>query len=394
MIAHDPIVITGAKRTAIGHFNGLFKSVSTTELGAAAIHGAIEQAQVKNDNIDTVIMGCVLTAGLGQAPARQAAIQASLHTHTPCTTVNKMCGSGLATIIEGIESLIADPHKKNIIAGGMENMSRSPFLLPNARFGYRIGTHEVIDHMMKDGLEDAFENKSMGHYAEQCAQKYHFDRNAQDAYAINSGLRAIKANELGIFKNEITPVKTTIKGVHTSVIEDEGLSRFDADKIATLKPAFKKNGTVTAANASSISDGAAAVVLTRESLAKKNNQDVLAKICGYHTIAQSPEWFTTAPIQAIKQLLQKIKWSIDDVDLFEINEAFALVPLVTITELAIPPVKVNIYGGACILGHPIGASGARILVTLINALQQKNLKRGIAAICIGGGEAIALAIEI
>lgn len=394
MNTDDTIVIIGAKRTPIGHFTGVFSQIDAPHLGAIVIADLLKKAKIEYDAVDGVTMGCVLSAGMGQAPARQAALKAGLLESTPCITLNKMCGSGLAAVIHGYETLIANPNQQCIITGGMENMSMAPYLLPQARMGYRIGTHPAIDHMMKDGLEDAFDHYPMGHYAELCAEKYCIDRTEQDAYTIASGLRCIQANQQGLFTNEITPVPVTIKGIQTHVIEDEGISRFNAEKIPKLKPTFNNNGTITAANASNISDGAAALALTRYSTAKKNYYDIFATIKGYVSVAQPPAWFTTAPVKAIEKLLIKLNWSIDDIDLFEVNEAFAVVPLIAAKKLNLPPEKLNIYGGACTIGHPIGASGARILVTLIHALHQKKLKRGIAAICIGGGEAIAMGIEV
>lgn len=381
----DAVVIVAAKRTPMGHFGGCFKDIDAPALGAAAI------AAVKQDlSIDQVIMGCVLSAGLGQAPARQAALHAKLPDSTPCTTINKMCGSGMEAVMLARRSLLANC-ADIVIAGGMENMSRAPYLLPNARFGYRFGHQTVLDHMLLDGLTNAYHPKeSMGLLAENCAKKMNITREAQDAYAIASIQRAIDATKNGLFKDEITPVET-----NTDLIkDDEGIQKVKLDKIPTLKPAFAKDGTITAANASSISDGAATLLLMRESTAKKLNLKPLAKIIADHVVAQAPEWFSTAPIAAIEQLLQKINWTKDSVDLFEINEAFSVVSLAAIQALKLSPEKVNVHGGACVLGHPIGASGARILVTLIHALKQQQKKRGIAALCIGGGEATAMAIEV
>ncbi len=393
-MSQDPIVIVAAKRTPTGNFAGCFKDTPSTELGAAAIRAAVKQAGINASEINEVIMGCVLPAGLGQAPARQASIAAGVPNSTGCTTVNKMCGSGMKSVMLAHDAILAGS-RNVVLAGGMENMSRAPYLLPKARFGYRLGHGEVIDHMMLDGLEDAYvAGRPMGYFAEQCASKYHFTREQQDAYALESLTRAKNAAEQGLFKNEITPVTVkTRKGEHI-VDVDEGPQTVDPSKIPKLKPAFTPEGTVTAANSSSISDGAAALVLMRESQAKKTGIKPLAKIIGHYTHSQEPEWFTTAPIGAIEGLLKKINWSLNDVDLFEINEAFAVVAMATKETLNLNHDKMNVNGGACVLGHPIGASGARILVTLIYALQHRKLQRGIAALCLGGGEATAIAIEL
>lgn len=389
MTDKNPIVITEAKRTAIGNFNGYYKDTNAPTLGATCIQS------IHNDgDIDHVFMGCVLPAGLGQAPARQAALKAGLNHHTACTTINKMCGSGMQAVILAHDGIQAGSYQ-TCIAGGMENMTRAPYLLTDARFGYRIGPGKIIDHMMHDGLEDAYEpGKSMGVFAEQCAEKYGLDRQQQDDFATRSLQRAQQAAAQGLFKNEICPIHIKTKKSELSIDQDEGPITLTKEKISKLKPAFKKDGTITAANASSISDGAAALKLMRSTHAEKLGLKPLATIHGHYTHAHEPAWFTTAPTHAIKGLLDKLKWSVKDVDLFEINEAFAVVTLVVCKELSIPADKVNIHGGACVLGHPIGASGARILVTLIHALREKNLKRGIAALCIGGGEATAIAIEI
>ena len=376
----DPIVIISAKRTPMGHFNGVFKDISATQLGGYAI-----KSVGANMNVDAVIMGCVLSAGLGQAPARQAAIAAGIENTVPCTTINKMCGSGMQSIIMACREIESD-HADIMIAGGMENMSRAPYLLPGARFGYRIGARIAQDHMMHDGLINAYgDHLSMGALAENCAKQFHITREAQDAFTLTSIERAIHATKSGFFKDEITPVE--------NIIEDEGIQKAIPEKIPTLKPAFAKNGTITAANSSSISDGAAAILLMRASTAKKLQLSPLARIVADATAAQEPEWFSTAPITAIKKLLRKTGWKIEAVDLFEVNEAFAVVAMATMQALSISHDKINIHGGACILGHPIGASGARIVVTLIHALKRINKKRGIATLCIGGGEATAIAIE-
>lgn len=390
----DPIVIVSAKRTPIGHFNGFFKDTPTPQLGAHAISAAISNLPLDSNKINGVIMGCVLSAGLGQAPARQAAILAGLSNTIPCTTINKMCGSGLQAVIMAHREITSN-NADIMIAGGMENMSRAPYLLPGARFGYRIGTHQAEDHMMLDGLINAYDDHlSMGVLAENCAKKFNFSREEQDEFALTSIQRAIKATQSGLFKDEIAPFIFTGKKGVTSICEDEGIQKALPEKIPQLKPAFTKDGTITAANSSSISDGAAALILMRASTAKKHSLKPLAKIIGDTTTSQAPEWFSTAPIHAIESLLEKIQWHIDDVDLFEINEAFAVVTMAAEKSLQIPREKINIHGGACILGHPIGASGARILTTLIYALKQRNKKRGIATLCIGGGEATAMAIEI
>lgn len=394
MNQNDPVVIVSAARTPIGHFQGYFTEVSTTHLGAAAIKAAIDRCHLNYNKIDEVLMGCVLPAGLGQAPARQAALYAGLPQNVNCSTINKMCGSGMKTVMLAHDAIYAGS-QQIIVAGGMENMSRAPYLLPNARFGYRLGKGEILDHMMLDGLEDAYEkNHAMGYFAEKCAQKYNISREEQDNFAQTSFERAKKTTDQNLFKAEITPVIVKDrKGNEIEYQVDEGPVKLNPDKIPKLKPAFVKDGTVTAANSSSISDGAAALILMRRSTAKANGLQALATIIGHYAHAQAPEWFTTAPVSAISGLLKKINWRQDDVDLYEINEAFAVVALMAIRELQLAPEKVNIHGGACVLGHPIGASGARILVTLLYAMQQNDAKRGIAALCIGGGEATAIAIE-
>lgn len=390
----DPIVIANAKRTPIGHFNGVFKNTPSPTLGACAISAMMETLPIPHDIIDEVIMGCVLSAGLGQAPARQAALQANLPTRTPCTTVNKMCGSGMKAVMLAADALRAGS-ANIIIAGGMENMTRAPYLLPGARFGYRMGPQTIQDHMLLDGLTDAYDHSlSMGKIAELCAKKFDISRKAQDDFAIQSIKRAINATNKGFFKDEIVPITLKEKQSDLIINEDEGIKKANPDKIPQLKPAFENNGTITAANASSISDGAAALVLMTQSKAHAHDIQPLATVLAYESAATDPNWFTTAPITAIERLLQKLQWTVEDVDLFEINEAFAVVTLAAMQALDIPHDKVNIHGGACILGHPIGASGARILVTLIHALKRTHKKRGVAALCIGGGEATAIAIEL
>ncbi|MCB1827190.1 MAG: acetyl-CoA C-acyltransferase [Coxiellaceae bacterium] len=394
MSKEDPIVIVAAKRTPVGHFGGQFKTTSTPALGAAVIADCLSQATLKADAIDEVIMGCVLPAGLRQAPARQAALAGGLSKATPCTTINKMCGSGMKAVMQAHDAILAGS-SNIVIAGGMENMSLAPYLLPKARFGYRLGHGQVTDHMMMDGLEDAYkEHHPMGYFAEECASRFHFTREQQDAFALQSLQRAQAAVKQSFFSNEITPVTMKTRKGEECIQTDEGPNTVKAEKIPTLKPAFLKGGTVTAANSSSISDGAACLILMRQSEAKKQGCKILATILAHATHAQEPEWFTLAPVGAIEKLLKKIDWEVNDVDLFEINEAFAVVTMAAIESLKLDPDKVNVNGGACVLGHPIGASGARILVTLIYALQQRNLKRGIASLCIGGGEATAIAIEL
>lgn len=389
------IVIISAKRTPMGNFNGVFKTIPSPQLGSYAISAAIENFPELKNKIDQVYMGCVLSAGLGQAPARQAALGADLAIETPCTTVNKMCGSGMKAVMIAAHE-IQNKNADIIIAGGMENMSRAPYLLQGARTGLRMGDQTLQDHMQLDGLINAYDNHlSMGEIAENCAQKFNITREQQDAFAIASINRAIQATQSGFFKDEMTTISLPDKkGNIITIAEDEGIQKANIEKIPQLKPAFSKEGTITAANASSISDGAAALTLMSLSAAEKLNMTPLAKIVGDATAAQAPEWFTTAPIAAIEKLLLKINWKITEVDLFEINEAFAVVTLAAMKALSISFDKINVNGGACILGHPIGASGARILVTLIHALKQRNLKRGIAALCIGGGEATAVAVEM
>ena len=390
----DPIVIVSAKRTPIANFNGLYKNIPSPQLGGHAIAAAINGILSPSEKIDSVIMGCVLSAGLGQAPARQAALSAGLSNTVPCTTINKMCGSGMKAVMMAHRE-IASNNANIMIAGGMENMSRAPYLLPGARFGYRIGAQLVEDHMMLDGLINAYgDHSSMGVLAENCAKQFSFTRAAQDAFALESLKRASNATKSGFFKDEIAPITIQDKKGSVIISEDEGIQKAVPEKIPQLQAAFVKEGTITAANASSISDGAAALVLMRLSTAEKLGLKPLAKIIGDHTIAQEPEWFSTAPIAAIQQLTDKINWKISDVDLFEVNEAFAVVTMAVMQALSIPSEKMNIHGGACVLGHPIGASGARILATLIHALKNHGKKRGIAALCIGGGEATAMAVEM
>jgi len=392
-IANDPIVIVSAVRTPMGGFQGELKSLTAPQLGAAAIKAAVERAGVANDAVDEVLFGCVLPAGLGQAPARQAALGAGLDKSTRCTTVNKMCGSGMETTILAHDMLLAGSADL-VIAGGMESMSNSPYLLDRARAGYRMGHGRVLDSMFLDGLEDAYDKgRLMGTFAEDCAETNDFSREAQDAFAIASTTRAQQAIKDGSFKAEIVPLTVTVGKQQLLISNDEQPPKAKLDKVASLKPAFREGGTVTAANSSSISDGAAALVLMRQSQAQTLGLKPLAVIHGHAAFADTPGLFPVAPIGAIKKLVKKTGWALNEVDLFEINEAFAVVAMAAMTHLEIPHDKLNVHGGACALGHPIGASGARILVTLLSALRQKNLKRGIAAICIGGGEATAMAVE-
>ncbi|ALE87876.1 acetyl-CoA C-acyltransferase [Pseudomonas versuta] len=392
-ITNDPVVIVSVARTPMGGFQGDFKGLTAPQLGAAAIRAAVERAGVAPDGVEEVLFGCVLSAGLGQAPARQAALGAGLDKGTRCTTLNKMCGSGMEAAILGHDRLLAGSVDV-VVAGGMESMSNAPYLLDRARSGYRMGHGRVLDHMFLDGLEDAYDRgRLMGTFAEDCAQAHGFTREAQDAFAVASLTRAQQAIKDGRFSAEIVPVAVTVAKEQRLISDDEQPPKANPAKIPTLKPAFRDGGTVTAANSSSISDGAAALVLMRSSQAQKRGLKPLAVIHGHAAFADEPGLFPTAPVGAIKRLMTKTGWNLGDVDLFEINEAFAVVSLVTMSELQIPHSKVNIYGGACALGHPIGASGARILVTLISALRQQHLKCGVAAICIGGGEATAIAVE-
>ncbi len=389
MTPHDPIVIAGAARTPMGGFQGELKDAASPALGATAIAAAVQRAGIAGTDVQEVVMGCVLPAGLGQAPARQAALGAGLPLDAGCTTVNKMCGSGMKAAMLGHDLLVAGS-ADIVVAGGMESMSNAPYLLDRARSGYRMGHGRVLDHMFLDGLEDAYDKgRLMGTFAEDCAQSYQFTRAAQDAFAIESLTRAQNAIKNGSFSAEVTPVTVKAK----QVTFDEQPGKANLDKIPTLKPAFRDGGTVTAANSSSISDGAAALVLMRRSEADKRGLTPLAIVSGHATHAAAPNLFPTAPIGAIRKLAEKTGWALSDVDLFEINEAFAVVTMAAMHDLDLPHDKVNVHGGACALGHPIGASGARVLVTLLAALQKYDLRRGIASLCIGGGEATAVAIE-
>jgi acetyl-CoA C-acetyltransferase len=394
MSTSDPIVIVGMARTPMGGFQGVLKDVSAPELGSFAIRAALERSGVAAADIDEVLMGCVLPAGMGQAPARQASIGAGIPDSTGCTTVNKMCGSGMKTTMLAHDLLVVGTNEV-MVAGGLESMSNAPYLLPKARSGQRLGHGQMLDHMFLDGLEDAFDKGVlMGVFAERTAKKYGFSREAQDEFAIRSLTRAKKAIEDGSFDAEVTPVTFKNRKGETVVEQDEQPLSADLDKIPKLRPAFDKDGTVTAANSSSISDGAAALVMMRESTAKKRGLKPIARILGHSSFAQEPAWFTTAPVSAIRKLLESLGWNTDDVDLFEINEAFAVVTMAAMKDLGLPAEKVNVHGGACALGHPVGASGTRILVTLISALQKYGKTRGVASLCIGGGEATAMAVEV
>jgi acetyl-CoA C-acetyltransferase len=390
----DPIVIVSATRTPMGGFQGDFASLSCAQLGSVAIKAAVERAGLKPEQVDEVIMGCVLPAGQGQAPARQASLGAGLPLAAGCTTVNKMCGSGMRAAMYAHDMLLAGSVDV-MVAGGMESMTNAPFLLPKARGGFRLGHGEVKDHMFLDGLEDAYDKgRLMGTFAEDCAGSYKFTREAQDAFAIASTTRSKQANTDGSFAWEIAPV--TVSGRKGDVVIDRDEQPFKAqlEKIPGLKPAFRKDGTVTAANSSSISDGAAALVMMRASTAANLGLKPLATVVGHSTFAQEPGLFTTAPVGAMKKLLAKNGWTTDSVDLWEINEAFAVVTMAAMHDLNLPHEKVNVHGGACALGHPIGASGARVIVTLIGALRKQGKKRGVASLCIGGGEATAVGIEL
>ena len=388
-----PIAILSAARTPMGGMMGSLSSVSSPQLGAVAISAAIERSGLDQAQFNEVIMGSVLTAAVGQAPARQAALGAGMDKSTTCTTINKVCGSAMMSVMMPGNALRAG-QSKAVVAGGMESMSRAPYLIPQGRQGYRFGSAEMLDHMQYDGLQDAYQAVAMGNFAESCANKYNFSREDQDAYAIESLRRANAAIDQGLFDNEIAPVTIASRKGETIVSVDEQPGNARPDKIPQLRPAFAKDGTVTAANASSISDGAAALTLMMADEAKAQGLKPIALIHGYDQTAQEPEWFTTAPVSAINKTLARVGWSVDDVDLWEVNEAFAVVAMAALKEIGMPHDKLNVNGGACALGHPIGASGARIIVTLIHALQQRGGKKGIASLCIGGGEATAMAIEL
>ena len=391
---NDPIVIVGAARTPIGGLQGDFASLAASDLGAVAIKAAVERAGIAPADVDELIFGNCLMAGQGQAPARQASLKAGLPLSTNCTTLSKMCGSAMKATMLGHDAIIAGS-ADIIVAGGMESMTNAPYLLPKARAGMRMGHGTVIDHMFFDGLEDAYDRgKLMGVFAEQCADKFHFSREAQDEFALRSLSRALAANNDGSFGWEIAPVTVSGRKGDVVIDKDEQPAKASPDKVPGLKPAFRKDGTVTAANSSSISDGAAALVLMRRSLAERKGLKPLAVILDHATHAQEPGWFTTAPVGAMRKLYAKVGWKPEDVDLYEINEAFAVVTMAAMHEHGLPADKVNVHGGACALGHPIGASGARIVVTLLGALRKLGKKRGMASLCIGGGEATALAIEL
>ena len=391
--AANSVVIVGAARTPMGGFQGELSPVSAPMLGAAAIREAVKRAGLKGEDIGEAYMGCVLPAGLGQAPARQAVIHGGLPNVVPCTTVNKVCGSGMKATMLAADQILTGG-ASIVVAGGMESMSNAPYLLPKARGGYRLGHGEVKDSMFLDGLEDAYEGRLMGTYAEDAARHYQFTREQQDAYATESLKRAQRAQTDGSFEDEIVAVMVKGRGGDTAVSSDEQPRKADASKIPTLKPAFAKDGTVTAANSSSISDGAAALVLASSDAASRRGLTPIARIVAQASNAAEPRWFTTAPVKAIERVIERAGWKKSDVDLFEINEAFAVVSMIALRDLSLSPDVVNVNGGACALGHPIGASGARIVVTLLNALKRRGLKRGVASLCIGGGEATALAVEL
>jgi acetyl-CoA C-acetyltransferase len=393
MTTHDPVVIVGSARTPMGGFQGDLATLTAPEMGAVAIRATLERAGLKPEDVQEVIMGCVLPAGQGQAPARQASLGAGIPESVGCTTINKMCGSGMKAAMLAHDLIVAGTNDI-MIAGGMESMTNAPYLLDRARGGYRMGHGKVLDHMFLDGLEDAYDKgRLMGTFAEDCAQQYQFTREAQDEYAVTSLTRARTAVEDGTFDRETVPVTVRTRKGETQVRRDEQPGKAVPDKIHLLKPAFRPDGTVTAANASSISDGAAALILMRLSEAERRGLTPLAAIIGHATHAQAPSQFATAPIGALKRLGERTGWALDDVDLFEINEAFAVVAMAAMRDLGLPHDKVNVHGGACALGHPIGASGARVMVTLLAALEKYDLKRGMASLCLGGGEATAVAVE-
>jgi len=391
--SHDPIVIVDGARTPLGSFQGALSGATATELGSTAVAAALDRSGVKAEDVDEVLMGCVLPAGLGQAPARQAALGAGIPNGTSCTTVNKMCGSGLKTVMMAHDALMAGSSTV-AVAGGLESMTNAPYLLPKARGGMRMGHGQVVDHMFLDGLEDAYDKgKLMGHFADETAKKYQLTREAQDEFAIESLKRACHAIDNDICSSEIAPVTMRTRKGDIVVNEDEQPKKANIEKIPQLRPAFSKEGTVTAANASSISDGAAALVMMRQSEADARGLEPRARILGHSSWAHEPEWFTTAPVYAVERLLKRLNMKNTDFDLFEVNEAFAVVTMAAMQELGLPHENTNVYGGACAIGHPVGASGARILVTLLNALERNNANRGIASLCIGGGEAVAVAVE-
>jgi acetyl-CoA C-acetyltransferase len=392
-VSQDSIVIVAARRTPIGAFQGALSGASAVQLSATASRACIKDAGLDSSDVSEALIGCVLPAGVGQAPARQAALAAGLEPGVGCTTVNKVCGSGMRAVMLG-HDIIRAGSANVVLAGGMESMSNAPYLLPKARSGYRMGHQEVIDHMFFDGLQDAYDQNMMGVFADNTAERYSFSREAQDSFAIDSVTRARAANDNGAFHTEIAPVVIANRKGETTVTEDEEPGRANLERIPTLRPAFTKDGTVTAANASAIADGAASLLLMSEAEAERRGIRPLARIVGHAGHSHEPEWFTTAPVGAIRSLQEKIGWSAADVDLYEINEAFACVTMAAMHDLELDHSKVNVNGGACALGHPIGASGARIIVTLLHALQKRGGKRGIAALCIGGGEAVSMALEI
>ncbi|MBP9062480.1 MAG: acetyl-CoA C-acyltransferase [Aquabacterium sp.] len=397
MLHEDPVVIVSAARTPLGGFQGALSQFAAPALGASALRATLARAGLAADQVDEVYLGCVLPAGLGQAPARQAALSAGLSFATPCTTVSKVCGSGMKAVMLAHDALLCGSAKV-VLAGGMESMSNAPYLLPKARAGYRLGHGQVLDHMFLDGLEDAYAPETrgqlMGQFAEDCAADFHFTRQAQDEFAIASTTRAQAAIREGAFDWEVTPVREVVRGREVVITQDEQPLKAQVEKIPTLKPAFRPDGTVTAANASSISDGAAALLLMRASTATGLGLTPLARVVGHAGHAQEPRLFTTAPVGAVRKLLKQVGWQTTDVDLWEINEAFAVVAMAAMQELNLPHEQVNVQGGACALGHPIGATGARLIVTLLGALRQRKLRRGVATLCIGGGEATAVAIEL
>ena len=392
-MSNQDVVIVSAKRTPIGAFQGALTPLTAVQLGAAAAKAAIAAAGIDAAELHEVIMGCVLPAGLGQAPARQAAVGAGVPVGVPCTTVNKMCGSGLKAVMLAADQIRA-ASAQVVLAGGLESMSNAPYLLPKARSGYRMGHGEILDHMFYDGLQSPFDGKAMGCFADATASKYNFTRAQQDAFATESVRRATQALQGGEFDLEVTPLTVKARKGETVIARDETPGTCDVSKIATMKPAFNKDGTVTAASSSSISDGAAALVLMSAAAARERGAKPLARVLAYASHAQEPEWFTTAPVGAIRKVLAQLGWKPHDADLYEINEAFAVVTMAAMRDIDIDHARVNVNGGACALGHPIGATGARILTTLVHALRRRGAKRGIASLCIGGGEAVALAVEV
>ena len=392
-MSRDPLVILSARRTPVGAFQGVFAGVTAPQLGSVAIKAALADSGVAPGDVDEVIMGCVLAAGLGQAPARQAALGAGIPASVPSTTINKMCGSAMRAIMLAGDQILAGS-ARIMVAGGLESMTKAPYLLPKARAGYRMGHQEVLDHMFTDGLQSPWDGQLMGCFAEATSSKYDFSRQAQDDFARESSRRAQAAIANGAFAAEIAPVTAKTRKGEAVIDKDETPGTIDVSKIPTLKPAFRKDGSVTAASSASISDGAAAVVLTRESVARERGLTPLARILGYTSFAREPEWFTLAPVGAMQKLLKQIEWRAEDADLYEINEAFAVVTMAAMKDLSLDHGKVNVNGGACSLGHPIGATGARLVTTLLHALKNRGKKRGIASLCIGGGEATAIAVEL